>query len=167
MSVTMIIGLLFILVCVLYGAASLAYRKKDVDTVIETEAGDTSNCKPLSTFGAPSRIIRMKDGTVVRSSDFLRIVIRGGCMAPRGILNGEEWLAVPVNRKNDIKSQIKEKDVLLLYIEDKKIYKIRELREFLGDGMLRTGYYNSDGTEHDSSREHSAEQVMGVVRYSI
>ena len=168
MSATFIIGIIFVAICALYGVASSMYAHKEVDEVIETEAGKISDCNTLSTYNAISRLIKLRDGRIMRTSDFIRIRITGSCMEPRNVLNGEEWLVLPIQKDKDIKSQIKVNDILLLYIQDKGIYKIRELRDILDDGNeLVTGYYRLDGVKQKSSKNHSAEQVRGVVKYSI
>ena len=107
------------------------------------------------------------NGRYVNTRDYIRIVVHGNCMKSRNIQDGEEWLVEPLDKQKPFRSQIKEKDVLLIYLKDEDLYKIREFEGFNADGSLQTFYYESDGTKHSSSRPHAAGTIQGVVRYAI
>lgn len=81
--------------------------------------------------------------------------------------NGDEWLAVKIDRKKNLRDQIKVDDVLLIYLADKNSYKIRKVKGFINDTTLDTYSYNPDRTEHKSSKPHVAESIMGVVKYRL
>ncbi|MDE6043396.1 MAG: hypothetical protein K2G07_07645 [Muribaculaceae bacterium] len=162
---TLVVGLIFAIICILYGWASFAYRQKD--HVIEVEAGNTDDGCKLGKYDMSSKSVRLSNGKYVNTRDFIRIIIHGNCMTPRNILNGEEWLVEPINQKLDIKSQLRIKDVVLLFIEDKNSYIIRELSSFDTDGTLQTSRYNDDKSIRASKRNHRLDQILGVVRYAI
>lgn len=162
---TLIIGIIFVIICILYGWASFSYRQKD--HVIEVEAGNTDDGCKLRQYDSSSKSVRLSNGKYVNTRDFIRIIIHGNCMTPRNILNGEEWLVEPINRNLDIKSQLTIRDVVLLFIEDKNCCIIRELSSFDTDGTMQTLRYNDDKSIHPSKRNHRLEQVLGVVRYAI
>lgn len=88
-------------------------------------------------------------------------------MSPIDINNGDEWLAIKINHKKDLRSQINVGDVLFIYLADTNRYKIRRVRRFIDDKTLETYSYNSDRTEHTSRKPHVAESIMGVVKYRI
>lgn len=165
MPTTLVIGIIFITICVLYGWASFSYRKKD--RIIEVEAGNTDDGCRLMQYESSSKVVRLSSGKYINTHNYIRIVIHGNCMTPRNIFNGEEWLVEPVNPSREIESQLKIQDVLLLYIEDKNSYIIRELVDFDINGSLKTKRYNEDKSNHPSKRNHRIEQVKGVVRYAI
>ena len=81
--------------------------------------------------------------------------------------NGEEWLVEPINKRKRLDKQINDRDVLLIYVEDKDLYKIREFEGFNKDGSLATFYYEDDGAKHISSKPHTQESVCGVVGYRV
>lgn len=163
---TVILGMVLAVICVLYGIASTRYARKD--TVLGVEAGPLpgGDCA-LPEKKEGSKVIRLTDGRYINTRDYIRIMVYGGCMRPRNILNGEEWLVEPIDKRKPLREQIKERDVLLIYLSDKNLYKIREFKDFNGNGLLNTFYYEENGTEHASSHPHTPESVRGVVRYAI
>ena len=163
---TVILGMVLAVICVLYGIASTRYARKD--TVLGVEAGPLpgGDCA-LPEKKEGSKVIRLTDGRYINTRDYIRIMVYGGCMRPRNILNGEEWLVERINKLKPLEKQIRERDVLLIYVADKNLYKIREFKKFNEDGSLATFYYEDNGTEHPSSRPHTRESVCGVVRYAI
>ncbi|MCM1522741.1 MAG: hypothetical protein NC039_08845 [Muribaculaceae bacterium] len=165
MTATPAIAIIFVIICVLYGWASHMYARKDL--ILEVEAGPLGHDCVLSNFESRSRVVRLESGRYVNTHDYIRVCIHGECMTPRNILNGEEWLVEPIRQEAELRSQLKERDVLLIYIQEKGLYKIRELEAFNPDGSLKTIYYGPDRVKRNSSRAHQASQVMGVVRYAI
>lgn len=139
--------------------------------VIPIEAGSTKNItsESLNKFVSSSRsmIIRLNSGEYIHSKDYIRIRIFGSCMKPRNIIKGEEWLVKPIDKNKDVWNQIKPEDVLLIHIKDKDIYKIREYVSPADDENLNTIWYEADGGKHRSSRPHSIESIVGVVKYAI
>lgn len=165
MPTSLIFAIILIALCILYGIAAKAYSKPDL--VYETEAGSLSGTagKNLDVLTEKAQTLKLPDGRLIRTRDYIRIKVRGRCMAPRNILDGEEWLVEPVSTKKPLEKQIKPNDVLLLYIDDLKCFKIREFADF-ENGELKTGHYET-GEFQFSSANHKPEQVMGIVKYAI
>ena len=88
-------------------------------------------------------------------------------MSPINMNNGDEWLAVKIDHKKNLRDQIKIDDVLLIHLADKNSYKIRKVKGFINDTTLDTYSYNQDKTEHKSSKPHTAKSIMGVVKYRL
>ena len=167
MSATIIIAVVFILICLLYGLSTKYYYQKD--NIVPVEAGKIEDCAiMLNPARRPSRLVKLDDGSYINSHDYVRIVINGRCMEPRNILNGEEWLVKPIDKNLDVLKQISPKDVLLIYLQDTNIYKIREYeRVNRENGELLDTFYYQDGRPHKSSRPHSKKSIVGIVKYSI
>ena len=87
-------------------------------------------------------------------------------MTKRGIPNGAQLLVEPIKNEEEFKQKVHPHDILMIYITDKKIYKIRELNHIEGKEAF-TFCYNPDGSIHNSSRTHKIDSVKGVVRYRI
>lgn len=167
--IVILIILAFVFAGYYWSSAVLKKRTVVMDDVIATEAGPlNAGCtKFLRTSDSKERalIIKLKDGRYINTSDYLRLRISGTCMTPRNILNGEEWLAKPYDGES---SAINPGDVLLIYIKDKNMYKIREVERVLDDKQeVETFYYNPDGSKQFSSRWHRLADVRGVVKYAI
>lgn len=169
MSGTLIIGLLFIVICILYGKASKSYNCHQQDFVLETKAGTTkdADAQVCNHESKPSKIIKLPNGNYINTNDLIRIEIKGNCMRPRNVYDGEEWLVFPIDSTKKCEEQIKPKDIVLIYLEDKNIYKIREVRSFLGNQFLDTIYYDNDGETNQSSKPHSYASVRGILRFAI
>lgn len=54
----------------------------------------------------------------------------------------------------------------MLYINDKQMYKLREIRNIEGE-TLDTFRYEIDGRIIQSSRKHNKGQVKGIVKYKV
>ena len=150
----------------MYGKASVRYDRKD--KVLGVEAGPLAggNCS-FPKEEAASKVIKLMNGHYINTRDYIRIRVHGDCMRPRNIQNGEEWLVEPINKRKRLGKQINDRDVLLIYVEDKDLYKIREFEGFNKDGSLATFYYEDDGAKHISSKPHTQESVCGVVGYRV
>lgn len=158
--------MIFLAICTLYGLASNSYKKKDV--IIGVKAGDASDECSLPIAQAHSKSVRLPNGRYINTKDFIRIRINGNCMKPREILNGEEWLVEKWdNNTKSLNCNLHPRDIMLLYIEDKHSYIIRELVSIKEDNRLKTKRYNDDGSDRFSKNDHRLEQVQGIVRYAI
>jgi hypothetical protein len=102
------------------------------------------------------------------SSDYILARADGVSMKKKGINNGDIVYA----RKFDAsfgKDQIKPNDILLILLNDERYkgYKIRVCRRRNpeDENDLETFYYDSDGNERTSSKNHRLDLVQGVVKY--
>ncbi len=112
---------------------------------------------------APMGVFRTPDNKVVTSSQFRRVSVKGNCMKPRGIHSGQELL---VEKMRDDLS-VHPNDILLIYLDDKKIFKLRVLESITPEGDYNTYYFDDEGKTKASTKPHKPESVKGVVRYII
>lgn len=145
-------------------------KSADKEYVRCVEAGPTADltAKELerNSFYDRRRELKDADGHYIDRTNLERIVVKGGCMAHRGIPSGSQLLVDPIRNTEDFSRKVKEHDILMIYIADKKIYKIREL-DHVEASEAYTFCYNPDGSRHNSSKPHKIESVKGVVRYRI
>ena len=118
-------------------------------------------------FYAPKRKLYKKDGTEIDLTGLIRIVSNGDCMFRRNIVKGTQLYVRAVQRGKAQKENLKEGDILLIQLPDTGVYKIREFEKSNDDNTLKTFYYNTDGSHHNSSNPHRIEDVVGVVKYRI
>lgn len=166
---TVVIYILFIAVCVLYGVVR---TRKPIDKVLPSYAGPlsehTGNSNDFEPTKKPSCVIKLPNGKYANTRSYHRIRIIGECMEVIGIHKNDEWLADKIKHsdKNSIINKISRGDVLLIYLEDKNQYKIRCFENLDDNGNLIT-YSYPNGERHDSSKPHSPSTVMGVVKYRL
>ena len=118
-------------------------------------------------FYAPKRKLYKKDGTEIDLTSLIRIVSNGDCMFRRNIVKGTQLYVRAIQRGKAKRENLKVGDILLIQLPDTGVYKIREFEKSNDDNTLITFYYNTDGSHHNSSKPHSIEDVVGVVKYRI
>ncbi|MDR0415467.1 MAG: hypothetical protein LBH84_08670 [Prevotellaceae bacterium] len=102
------------------------------------------------------------------SADYILARADGASMKKRGIRNGD---IVYAKRFNDTfgKDQIKPGDILLILLNDEqyKGYKVRVCRRYNPNNAneLETFYYDDDGNERISSKNHRIDLVQGIIKY--
>lgn len=158
--------LIFAIVAGLYGY--LCYKKGNAETVIAVEAGSTGKVSPRwinsKSFKAP-RCQYKVNGETIDSSMYMRLVVEGNCMTPRNIFNGDQLLALKVNSIEELRRELQPNNIVLIYLNDIDLYKIRIFDSFDGDDLLT--YYYENGKRKDSSRPHSIHSIKGIVKYAI
>lgn len=163
------IYIIFATVCIAYGI--LRSKKSHIDEVLPTFAGSISEPHELPSDcnieKKESFVIQLPNKSYASTRSFYRIFIIGECMEKIGINQNEEWLASKLNKRKKVTEQITPGDVLLIYLKDKNIYKIRRFDHLNEKGFLETYSYNPDGSVHMSSKPHDPMSVMGVVKYKI
>lgn len=165
--VSIYILLIFIAICICYAYPRLIKQDDVVYSAFAGSSDEPHNSEsPVLTF-EKSRVIKLPDGTYANTKSFHRLRINGVCMSPVDIKNGEEWLAKKINHKKSLRSQINIGDVLLIYLSDTKRYKIRRVHDFIDDSTLDTYSYTPEGKVHKSTKPHSANTIMGVVKYRL
>jgi hypothetical protein len=108
------------------------------------------------------------DGKKYDTLDYILARADGVSMKKRGINNGD---IVYAKKFDDVfrKDQIKPNDILLILLNDERYkgYKIRVCkgRNPNDERELETFYYDSDGNERLSSKNHRIELVQGVIKY--
>lgn len=157
---------LFVIVAFFYGW--LIYKYSDGMTVIAVEASCicsySSEWLKKQSFVVPKTLYKI-DGAVIDSSQYIRLIVKGNCMSPRGIVDGTQLLALKVSKK-DLQSKLRQNDIVLIYLKDSDIYKIRIFDKYDDSGNLIT-YYYKNGEKHNSSKPHSQQDIQGIVKFSL
>lgn len=158
--------LIFVIVASLYGL--LCYKQGNAETVIAVEAGSTAKASPKwinsKSFKAPRCQYKI-NGEVIDSSLYMRLIVEGNCMIPRGIASGDQLLALKVNDIEELKKELHQDNIVLIYLEDVNLYKIRIFDKFDGNNLLT--YYFENGKRKNSSKPHSASSIKGIVKYAL
>ncbi len=157
----------FVLVLGSYAFANLKLRK---DYVMGVEAGTmkgvTADELRRASYSVKHKMVKDRQGNVINPDSIIRIVVEGNCMKPLRIKSGDEMIAIKIDKNRPLQEQIKENDVLLIHLADNGINKIRAFESF-DKGNLKTFWYEDDGTKHPSSKVHTPESVLGIVRYKV
>lgn len=102
------------------------------------------------------------------ASAYIPVRADGSSMKRRGINNGDIVYAKKFDDSFG-KNSIQPDDILLIYLNDERYkgYKIRVFKKYNPDNPedLETYYYDSEGEERISSRNHRLELVKGIVKY--
>ena len=155
----------FVLVLGLYAFTNLKLRKDDV---IGVEAGTTKGVTvdelKRASYSVKHRVVKDRLGNVINPESIIRIVVRGNCMKPLRIKSGDEMIAIKIDRERPLEEQVSPNDVLLIHLADTGINKIRAFEGFDG-GNLKTFWFEENGEKHASSKVHTPESVLGIVRY--
>lgn len=161
------------LVCLLMGLLLVGYcvgqmLTKEYVTCVEAGpmTGVTAEDLRRKSFYA-TRMVLLKDGKEVPTQNMIRIVVNGDCMQPRNIIDGTQLYVEKIAKGSDVRNTIQPGDLLLLYLPDIKMYKIREFKGFTAEGAMQTLYYDANGTEQLSSIPHKLDTLVGVVKYRI
>lgn len=158
--------LIFAIVALLYGI--LCYKKSHTETVIAVEAGATSKVSSAhindKSFKAPKCVYKI-NGEIIDSSKYIRLIVQGDCMSPRGIINGNQLLALKINNLEELNKNLHPNDIVLIYLEDIKLYKIRVFKEFKENNLIT--YYFNNGDAKESSKPHSLQSIKGIIKYRI
>lgn len=155
-------------VIVLYAYCNKVIGRREYVLCVEAGpvgAADAQTLKSRS-FYDRYRIVRDRNGKVLDTSGMLRVMVEGGCMEPRGIKSGDQLLVRKIDACRPLREQIKHNDILLIYLKDTGISKIRIFDRYNDDGSLVTYRYEC-GERHDSSRPHGENSVVGVVKYKV
>lgn len=138
--------------------------------VLVADAGPT---KELTFWGQlvknsfmPYQYARMSDDNIINTREYIRVLVDGKCMEPRGIMDKTHVLVQRIEKDIPFQQQIKIGDVLLIRLHDKWVYKLRILQNYDDVNELIT-YRYQNGEKHQSSRNHNHKDVIGVVKYLI
>lgn len=112
-------------------------------------------------------VLRDQNGHELSHDRYVRLLVKGSCMSPRNINDGDVVIAEKVDeeRRRTIRDELRVNNILWLHIEDTGMDKIRILRGWHNDEMIT--YYYRNGEEHESSSHHSISQIRGIVRYKM
>jgi len=166
--------LLFIVFIVLVCINIILYynfRKQKERKIICAEAGPTKDISNNSTpHDYPITFFDeiMINGKKINEKEYIPIIVHGSCMEQRGIFSGDILYVKEIKAlSNEEKEKIiKERDILLIYLSDKDIYKIREFEKVDAENKAKTFYYTTEGKNY-STNSHEFETIQGVVKYKL
>lgn len=78
----------------------------------------------------------------------------------------DEIIALKIDKSKPLVQQIKKDNLVLIYLNDIGIYKIRAIHSFDGN-KLSTYYYNEHGEKVMSTVGYSPESIRGIVKYKV
>ena len=139
--------------------------------IIVADAGPTQSLtskeQKAKTQYLPYQIISTSHGKIIDTHKYYRVLVDGKCMEPRGIKDKSQILVEPLTKeqKKYFRKYVKLENVLLIYLKDKDVYKLRILQNYDSLEQLITYRYLSNGEKHRSSRNHRPEDVVGIVKY--
>lgn len=157
--------IIFALILGGYAFMSLKVNRVYVQCV---EAGPTEtitakDLKRKSVYMNSKKIID-RDGNVLNPEQFFRVVVNGNCLSPRNIVDGDTLV---VQRKTkEVLQSIHKGSIVLILLPDTGVHKIREVKKVEAKDLI-TQYYTCDGKPKESSKLHSKENVVGVVRFKL
>ena len=159
--------ILVLVILAIYAFCSINGR----DYVQAVEAGPTGKCdanliNKRSFVTSPLRICD-NEGHPLSTDGMIRVVVCGDCMTPRGIKDNMQLLVEKVNNKSLDQSSLKKDDIVMIHLKDKNLNKIRVFDHFDDNGRLATYRFDKSGVKINSSRPHSIDSVVGIVRYKI
>lgn len=157
--------IIFALILGGYAFMSLKVNKVYVQCV---EAGptDTITAKELKrrSLYVSSKKMLDRDGNILDPDVYFRVVVNGNCLRPRNIVDGDTLI---IQKKDDnVLNSIHAESIVLILLPDTGVHKIREVKDVEANN-LRTQYYLNNGQAQESSKLHSKENVVGVVRYKL
>lgn len=160
--------LVFILLMIL--ALALYCIGKKTTYVGCVEAGDTG-CVKSDELKAMShrekyQVILDSKGHLIPTKDYIKVVVKGNCLEPKGIVDGSELLVYKFKNDSE-KGSIKEGDILMIHLESKGIDKIRVFERMREDGLMDTYRFDTDKNKKMSSRPHNLNSVVGKVKYLL
>lgn len=175
---TSLFAISLLVVIVLYGIINLRRRKKCQkkykENIVFVQCVEAGCLKEASSeelrkksYWSKKCFFRDGEGNVIDTRDMIQVITNGICMVPRGISDGDRLLVQRINPEKPLETQIKHDDMLLIYLKDKDITKIRIFDEYNPERELLTYRYTKEGKRHDSSLPHRRESIVGIVRYNI
>lgn len=121
--------------------------------------------KDLSSY-KKHKIFKDTNGNIINPKNIIRMVVSGNSMSPLRINSGDEIIALKIDKSKPLVQQIKKDNLVLIYLNDIGIYKIRAIHSFDGN-KLSTYYYNEHGEKVMSTVGYSPESIRGIVKYKV
>ena len=160
--------LIMLLVIVLYAYTNVCVGGREYIQCVD--AGPTKDVTAEflkeKSFYDERKIVRDQNDKIVDTHNMMRIVVQGDCMKPKGIFSGDQLLVEKIDRKKTFEEQIKKGNIVLIYLADKGIYKIRIFEDYEEDGSLKT-YHYIENKRRNSKYPHKRNCVLGKVVYKV
>lgn len=161
--------LIFIFAVTLFFFVVINSKINQPERIVCVDAGPVANVNPQvlleKTKFEPMGVFRTPDGRLLTSEHYQRITVCGTCMVPKGIQSGQTLIVEKI--KEGQQQAIKQEDILLIYVPDKQIYKIRVCAGEEADDRYATYYFDESEQRKDSSNPHRKQDVKGIVRYIL
>lgn len=158
--------LLIIIALVGYAVSSICGK----EVVRGVEAGPVGECDPKvvreRSFRARPIEVRDEKGSLIDTSNMIRVVVCGDCMSHRNIPNNSQLLVKKIDKTKPLEEQIKHDDIVMIHLKDQNLDKIRIFDKFDEYHQLLTYRYSGD-VRVNSSFPHTKESVLGVVKYKL
>ena len=159
---------LLLIIIALVGYAISSISGKEV--VRGVEAGPVGECDPKDvrerSFRARPIEVRDEKGSLIDTSNMIRVVVCGDCMSHRNIPNNSQLLVKKIDKTKPLEEQIKHDDIVMIHLKDQNLDKIRIFDKFDEYHQLLTYRYSGD-VRVNSSFPHTKESVLGVVKYKL
>ena len=158
----------FVVILGFYAFSNIILKK---DYVIAGDAFSSRNLthdeiKDLSSY-KKHKIFKDTNGNIINPKNMIRMVVSGNSMSPLRINSGDEIIALKIDKKKPLDQQIKKDNLVLIYLNDIGIYKIRAFHSFDGNNKLLTYYYNEYGEKVMSKVGYSPDSIRGIVKYKV
>lgn len=136
-------------------------------TLPEVEAGPTSGLSSTGSKRVKNKIPPVykkteSDGSV---SIYRNFIVRGNCMNPKHIKDGDIVTVKVFNKKNSstIEDRLSPEDIVLIYLNDQNFrgYKLRIVKNVCENEAMT--YYFVGDTQKDSSNPHAFKDIIGKV----
>lgn len=128
---------------------------------------ETSSKSSLEFKSLYNHSILTEDGHLLDESRHSLFRVIGSSMKMAGIQDGDYIIVENIDANSNPIPQLllKADDIILLYLEGDKAYKIRRIENIEGD-KISLSYYRVD-EQILSTKQYSISQVKGVVRYVL
>lgn len=162
--------LCFLVVIAFYGYCNISLKREYIQSV---EAGGldetTQEEQRQLSYYAPYRMMKDVNGRTIDGQNTMKIKVKGRCMEPLNIKTGDILLVKKFDKNEDLSTKIRQGDILLIYLSDKKIYKIRAFDGYRDaeKSLLNTYRFDDNRQKKDSSKPHKREDIVGRVEYNL
>ena len=149
-----------------YAIMSMSLSKRAFVQCVEAGPSSTVTARELRrrSFYVPNRTILERKGQPLDSDKYIRVVVKGDCLKPRNIVDGDRLIVQRID--DEVMQSIHEGSIILIYLSDTSVYKIREVKSVECDGF-NTQYYLENGSVQESSKPHNRECVVGLVKFQL
>lgn len=160
--------LIFILLMIVALALYRIGKKTTYVTCVEAGGTDCVKSEDLNVISHREKYQAVLDanGHLIPARDYIKVVVKGNCLKPKGIVNGSELLVYKYKNDSE-KNDIKAGDILMIHLESKGIDKIRVFEKMREDGLMDTYRYDENHNKKMSTRPHDLNSVVGKVKYLL
>lgn len=136
----------------------LAWRKTRKVMLYPVEAGPITETQPQPDLNRPMPVCV---GNLKMNRALQYFVVKNDCMIPKKIFP-DDIIGVRMFDKNFTVENVEDGKILLIYLNEKKIYKIR-IKGELAEGNAYNTYYYRSNEKTKSSRPHGIDSIKGVI----